>query len=126
MRQSSRDRRRRQLWAVAKNQGGILTLRQAAADFDVGIIATRAILKELMVAGANIPAITGYKPNFGCIKRALQYGERHSGPAYPIPTDPRQECEEGEGLKVESKMVEAEIWPPRAMLPKTAKFYRLR
>lgn len=122
MRQTTRDRRARQLRQAAGDDN-MLTLEQAMSAVGVGIIATRAILKELMVAGANIPAILGYRPNFKRVRRALQYGQRQNDPAYPIPTAPPQE---GKGLKVEPEPFEAVIWPPRAGLPRKAKFYRLR
>lgn len=126
MRQASRDRRRRQLWAAAEGRHGILTLEQARAAFDCGINGTRIILKELMVVGEDLPAISDYKPDFERTMAAFRYGKGRPLAPLGTVTAPEQENEPGEFMQADDEPIEAEIWPPRATMPKKAKFYRLR
>ncbi len=124
MNQASRDRRARQLRQAAGDDN-ILTLKQAAAALGCGMNTARSHLKELMTVGADIPALSDYTPNWDQTQKALSYKDYEPPPLGTV-TDSRTNGEPGEFMKADDEPVVAESWPPRATMPKKAKFYRLR
>jgi len=121
------------LWKVANGKQS-LTLDRAAAALGVGRGHAMAVIKTLLLEGPEIPLMADYKPSLSRNKagQRRRKGKMQAPPPQQligrleIPTDPRQNCEEGEGFEVDDEPIVAEIWPPRADFPKKAKFHRLR
>ena len=135
MKQKTPQDRAALLWRAAGGKQS-MTLDSAAKALGIGRGHAMSVVKRLILADEiSIPLMEDYEPNLkrtATARRERSAGEMQAPPPdrltapLGVVTVPQRESEPGEFMQADDELVEVEIWPPRAGLPKKAKCCRLR